>query len=83
VKDRSGQLFIRFQGYGTDEEEPLADLGSIRFSSLAAEPADCHRLLPGVRVTAFKRSQRDALWVDAEVAAKRAAAHAGRKCACR
>lgn len=38
---RGGSLFMRFEGYSTDEEEPLRELSALRFSSLAAEPADC------------------------------------------
>ena len=80
---RGGGLFLRFSGYGTDGEEPLSELSALRFSSLAAEAGDCPRLLPGTRITGFKRSPHDDLWVDAEVLGSKAGRHDGGKCHCR
>ncbi|PSC69245.1 chromodomain-helicase-DNA-binding 3 isoform X2 [Micractinium conductrix] len=77
-----GKLFMRFDGYGSDEEEPLRSLAQLRFSSLAAEPADCATLAPGTRVSAFKRSPESEIWVDAEVVGKKEGRHDGGKCAC-
>ncbi|KAL4854430.1 Chromodomain-helicase-DNA-binding protein 3 [Chlorella vulgaris] len=79
---RDGSLFLRFSGYGTDEEEPLTDLSSLRYSSLAANASDCVRLVPGTLVSGFKRSVHDDLWIDAEVVGRQEAKHAGGKCRC-
>lgn len=83
LKQRGGRLFLRFDGYTTEEEEPLHDLAAVRFSSAAAGPADCPHLVPGTRVTAFKRSPIEDIWVDAELVAKRPGRHEGGKCSCR
>jgi hypothetical protein len=84
---RGGRLFLRFDGYDTEEEEPLRDLKQLRFSSLAAEAADCARVGPGTRLTGFKRSgddeQGEAIWVDAEVVSKQSGPHARGRCDCR
>lgn len=80
---RGGSLFLRFSGYGTDEEEPLTDLSALRYSSLAANASDCVRLVPGTLVSGFKRSVHDDLWIDAEVVGRQEAKHAGGKCRCR
>lgn len=38
---RGSSLFMHFDGYPSDEDEPLHSIDAIRFSSLAAEAADC------------------------------------------
>lgn len=73
----------RFDGYGTDDEEPVRELAALRFSSLAAEPRSCPAIQVGTRLTAFKRSAIEEVWVDAEVVAKRQGRHEGGRCSCR
>lgn len=43
----------------------------------------CPRIRPGTRVTGFKRSKENDIWVDAEVVDKQRGRHAGGKCDCR
>lgn len=83
VVQRGGALFMRFDGYGTEDDEPLRELSALRFSSGAAEPADCPTLVPGTRVTGFKCSPAADLWIDAEIVGKKAGRHDGGKCTCR
>ena len=144
VVQRGSSLFMHFEGYPSDEDEPLHSLDSIRFSSLAAEPADCPKvrlstecavdspaaaslqaclaegsswelvvgarwarppcmaacsaqppnplvspflaslqLVPGLRVTGFKKSAHEAIWVDGEIVGKKVAKHPHDKCHCR
>lgn len=83
MRQRGSTLFLRFDGYGSEDEEPLRSLEALRFSSLAADPRDCPGIVPGTRVTGFKRSPAADLWVDAEVVGKRAGRHEGGKCSCR
>lgn len=47
VVQRGSSLFMHFEGYPSDEDEPLHSLDSIRFSSLAAEPDDCPKVRLG------------------------------------
>ncbi|PSC69243.1 SAWADEE HOMEODOMAIN-like protein 1, partial [Micractinium conductrix] len=77
-----GKLFMRFDGYGSDEEEPLRSLAQLRFSSPRRRARDCATLAPGTRVSAFKRSPESEIWVDAEVVGKKEGRHDGGKCAC-
>ena len=83
MRARGGRLFVRFEGYDTDAEEPLQDLEAVRFASLGAEVADCNGIVPGTRITGFKRGDDAQYWVDAEVVAKKSGKHEGSKCHCR
>lgn len=73
---------MRFNGYGTDEEEPLHDLSGIRFASMAAEAEDCPQIVPGTLLSGYKRSPQADLWLDAEVVSKKPGKHEGGKCHC-
>ncbi len=44
MRQRGNSLFMHFEGYPSDEDEPLHSLEDIRFSSLAAEAADCPKV---------------------------------------
>ncbi len=83
MQQRGSTLFLRFDGYGSEDEEPLRSLDALRFSSIAADPRDCPAIIPGTRVTGFKRSPAADLWIDAEVVGKKAGRHEGGKCSCR
>lgn len=83
MRQRGSNLFLHFEGYGSDEEEPLRSIEALRFSSVAADPRDCPAIVPGTRVTGFKRSQSADLWIDAKVVGKKAGRHEGGKCSCR
>lgn len=43
----------------------------------------CLQLVPGLRVTGFKKSANEAIWVDGEIVNKKAAKHPRDKCHCR
>ena len=83
MRARGDRLFLRFEGYDTDAEEPLQDLEAVRFASLGAEVTDCNGVVPGTRITGFKRGENAQYWVDAEVVAKKPGKHEGSKCHCR
>lgn len=52
--------------------------------SVPADPhPSCLQLVPGLRVTGFKKSANEAVWVNAEIVSKRAAKHPRDKCHCR
>lgn len=82
VVARPGALSVHFDGYASDEDEPLESLDDVRFSSLAAEPADCPALVPGTKVMGFRRLGEEAVWIDARLTARRQRSHEGGKCSC-